>query len=73
MEEITNLEFTPLLKQLLISYCLRHYEESAILDEYHLLMEHERLVRENKLNELFENEHMEKRMMYEYQSGQNIG
>jgi len=71
MEEITNLDFTPHLKNLLTEYCLMHYEEYAIIDDHHLLMELNRLVRENKLLELLELEHFQNRVGHEYESRPN--
>jgi hypothetical protein len=73
MEEITNLDFTPHLKKLLIEYCFMHYQEQAIIDNHHLLMELNRLVRENKLLELLELEHFQNRVKYEYESRPNCG
>lgn len=65
MEQITNLEFTPKLKELLISYCLTQYEESAKTDNYHLEMEYNELLRNNNLNALFMLEHFQNRIRQE--------
>lgn len=51
--EITDLNDNPILRKLLTDYCIRMYEEDAITDEYHLMMEYYLLKRENRLNELF--------------------
>jgi hypothetical protein len=56
MEKLTDLEYNPVLKQLLINYVIRMYEEDAITDDWHLWQEYLMLLRENRLNELFENE-----------------
>jgi hypothetical protein len=56
MEKLKNLDYNPILKQLLIDYLLRMYEEDAILDDWHLWEEYLMLKRENRLNEIFENE-----------------
>ncbi|WP_298221147.1 hypothetical protein [Flavobacterium sp.] len=56
MEKLTNLDYNPYLRQLLINYVVRMYEEDAIEDDYHLWQEYLMLIRENRLNELFENE-----------------
>ena len=51
--EITDLTQNPILKGLLLDYCIRIYEEDAITDDYHLMMEYSLLKRENRLNDLF--------------------
>jgi hypothetical protein len=51
-----NLELNPMLKQLLEITCTARYEENVQLDEEHLLMEYNLLLKEGRLNELFENE-----------------
>ena len=51
--EITDLNDNPLLTKLLTDYCFRVYEEDAIIDEYHLLIEYYLLMKENRLNDLF--------------------
>ena len=56
MEKLKNLDFNPILKQLLINYVLRMYEDQAITDDWHLYEEYLMLVRENRLHEIFENE-----------------
>jgi hypothetical protein len=54
--EITELNYNPLLKELLVLYISRVYEENAIFDDYHLLAEYHLLLRDNKLHLLFEEE-----------------
>ncbi|MEO8515510.1 MAG: hypothetical protein ABI426_02135 [Flavobacterium sp.] len=56
MEKLTDLEYNPILKQLLINYVIRIYEEDALTDDWHLWQEYLMLIRENRLNEIFENE-----------------
>jgi hypothetical protein len=51
--EITDLNDNPILRKLLTDYCIRMYEEDAITDDDHLMMEYFLLKRENKLNDLF--------------------
>jgi hypothetical protein len=55
--ELTNLDLSPLLKKLLVEYCSSLYEQDAILDDYHLIIEFNSLVEDNKLYDLFENEY----------------
>jgi hypothetical protein len=51
--QITDLNDNPILRKLLIDYCIRMYEEDAITDDDHLMMEYYLLKRENRLNDLF--------------------
>jgi len=53
-EEIMNFDNNPILRQLLKSYCEMQYEENSLTDDDHLLMEYNLLVKDNRLNELFE-------------------
>jgi hypothetical protein len=55
-EEITGFENNPVLKKLIINYCLMQYEENAIIDDDHLIMEFRLLQKENRLHELFVSE-----------------
>lgn len=55
---ILELENSPILKTLLIEFVKTNYEEKAIYDDEHLLMEYNYLAKHNKLNLLFENEMM---------------
>jgi hypothetical protein len=54
--EIKDLAYNPLLKELLIKYISRQYEEDGLFDEYHLLAEYNHLKNENSLHLLFEEE-----------------
>lgn len=51
---IENFDRNPRLRELLINYCKIQYEEAAEIDDYSLLQEYSLLLRENRLNELFE-------------------
>ena len=51
--EIRNFNHNPELRQLLESYVIRTYEQDAIVDDDHLIMEYHLLVRDNRLNDLF--------------------
>jgi hypothetical protein len=57
--ELQNFESNPILRQLLANYCLTHYEENAIIDDKHLLMEYRLLERNNELHLLFEVEKLQ--------------
>jgi hypothetical protein len=50
MEKLTDLKYNPVLKQLLINYVYRMYEQDAITDDWHLWQEYLMLIRENRLN-----------------------
>jgi hypothetical protein len=73
MEEITNLDFAPSLKKLLIEYCYAIYEENAIIDDYHLLAEYNLLKKNNQVHNLYELEHFNNRLEHEYRTGTNCG
>ena len=51
--EIRNFNHNPVLRQLLESYVVRTYEQDAIVDDDHLMMEYHLLIRDNRLNDLF--------------------
>jgi hypothetical protein len=51
--EIRNFNHNPVLRQLLESYVIRTYEQDAIVDDDHLMMEYHLLIRDNRLNDLF--------------------
>lgn len=51
--EIRNFNQNPVLRQLLESYVIRTYEQDAIVDDDHLMMEYHLLIRDNRLNDLF--------------------
>nr|WP_315142338.1 hypothetical protein [uncultured Flavobacterium sp.] len=57
MNELPNLQYSPILRQLLAEYCKSMYEENAILDDYHLFEEYKLLFENNVLNVLFEEEY----------------
>jgi hypothetical protein len=57
MENI-KFKLTPHMKALLINYCLINYEENAIIDDNHLVMEYHYLKRHNELHLLFEAEQL---------------
>lgn len=56
--EITNFDFNPQLRELLKNYCEMKYEESSITDDWHLWQEYKLLLKDNKLNDLFEVEYL---------------
>ena len=58
MEEIKDFRYNPILRKMLVNYCLRMYEEDAIIDDEHLLMEYKLLIRDNNLNALFMEEYL---------------
>ncbi len=58
MEEINDFRYNPILRKMLVNYCLRMYEEDAIIDDEHLLMEYKLLIRDNNLNALFMEEYL---------------
>ena len=51
--EIRNFNHNPVLRQLLESYVIRTYEQDAIVDDDHLIMEYHLLILDNRLNDLF--------------------
>jgi hypothetical protein len=51
--EVTDLKYSPMLKELLIMYVSRQYEENARYENYYLMAEYELLKRDNKLDLLF--------------------
>jgi hypothetical protein len=55
-KEIINLNNIPTLKKPLVNYIYFMYEENAIVDDAHLIMEYEMLKRDNRLYELFQQE-----------------
>lgn len=58
MEEMNDFRYNPILRQMLVNYCIRMYEENAILDDEHLMMEYRLLIRDNNLNALFYEEYL---------------
>ena len=51
---IKTFKHNPLLRELLSIYCKTHYEEAAELDDNHLMQEYCLLLKEGRLNDLFE-------------------
>ncbi len=69
MEEVTNLDHSPKLKELLIMYVSRKYEEDAQYDDWHLFQEYSWLKNNNKLDELFKEECLTNRLNDEHYRG----
>lgn len=66
MEEVTNLDHSALLKELLIMYISRKYQEDAVYDDWHLFQEYSWLRNNNKLDELFKEECLTNRLNDEH-------
>jgi hypothetical protein len=73
MIEIEDFRYNPKLRKMLVNYCLRMYEENAIIDDYHLLEEYKLLKRDNKVHVLFEEEYLINYLRDGDDSGQNKG
>lgn len=58
MEEFTNFNYRPKLRQMLVDYVLRTYEENSITDDEHLIMEYNYLKKHNELHLLFDEEYL---------------
>ena len=56
--ELKDFKYNPELKIMLISYCIRTYEEFAILDDEHLIIEYNLLLRTNNVHVLFYEEYL---------------
>jgi hypothetical protein len=69
MEEITNLNHSPKLKELLIMYISRKYEEDAQYDDWYLFQEYIWLKNNNQLDELFKEECLTNRLDDENYAG----
>lgn len=69
MEEVTDLNHSPRLKELLIMYVARKYEENARYDDWHLFEEYKLLKRNNQLDELFKEECLTNRLNDERYTG----
>jgi hypothetical protein len=54
VNEITNFDFNPQLRELVKNYCEMIYEENSITDDWHLWQEYKLLLKDNNLHELFE-------------------
>ena len=64
-EETINLDFCPILKKQLVEWCYALYEENAIIDDEHLIMEYTFLKKENNLHSMIELEYNRNRIKYE--------
>ena len=62
MEEVTNLDHSAMLKELLRMYISRKYQEDALYDDWHLFQEYSWLKNNNKLDELFKEECLTNRL-----------
>jgi hypothetical protein len=58
MEEFTNFNYRPKLRQMLVDYVYRTYEENSITDDEHLIMEYNYLKKHNELHLLFDEEYL---------------
>lgn len=58
MIEINDFKYNPTLRRMLVNYCIRIYEEDAILDDWHLIQEYNLLKKNNELHFLFEEEYL---------------
>lgn len=58
MEEFTNFKYRPKLRQMLVDYVYRMYEENSITDDEHLIMEYNYLKKHNELHLLFDEEYL---------------
>lgn len=58
MREIKDFKFNPGLREMLVNYILRTYEENAIIDDLHLIQEYNLLKNNNELHFLFEEEYL---------------
>jgi hypothetical protein len=56
MEKLTTLDYSPVLKTLLVNYILKKYEQESIIDDLHLYQEYSWMYDNNELHELFEEE-----------------
>ena len=54
--EIRDFKYNPDLRNLLVNYVSRQYEEDALFDDYYLLAEYNLLKRDNNIHLLFEEE-----------------
>jgi hypothetical protein len=62
MENVTDLHHSPKLKELLIMYISRKYQEDARFDDWHLFEEYKVLKKYNELDELFKEECLTNRL-----------
>lgn len=52
--QIMDLSLNPILRELLKNYCEVVYEQDSFTDDEHLIDEYHLLIRENRLQDLFE-------------------
>lgn len=57
--QLLGFQYNPILKGLLANYCLRQYEDNAIIDDEHLLVEYNWLLNNNQLHVLFDSEYLD--------------
>jgi glutamate synthase domain-containing protein 3 len=69
MEQVTDLNHSPKLKQFLKLYVSRMYEEEALYDDWHLFQEYIWLRNNNQLDELFKEECLTNRLNDERYTG----
>ena len=69
MEQVTDLNHSPILKQLLINYISRKYGEDAQYDDWYLFQEYVWLKNNNQLDELFKEECLTNRLNDEHYRG----
>jgi hypothetical protein len=69
MEEVTNIDHSPKLTELLKMYIARKYEEDALFDDYHIFQEYTWLKNNNLLDELFKEECLTNRLNDEHYTG----
>lgn len=58
MIEINDFRYNPILRTLLVNYCIRAYEMDAITDDWHLMQEYFLLKKNNELHYLFNEEYL---------------
>ncbi len=69
MEQVTDLNHSPKLKELLKMFVSRRYEEDALFDDWHLFEEYKLLKKHNELDELFKEECLTNRLNDEHYTG----
>ncbi len=58
MIEIKDFKYSPILREMLVNYIIRTYEENVIIDDLHLIQEYNLLKNNNELHFLFEEEYL---------------
>lgn len=58
MIEIKDFKYSPVLREMLVNYIVRTYEENVIIDDLHLIQEYNLLKNNNELHFLFEEEYL---------------